>query len=107
MDGWVTATPSGKTTVGTVRFPPFTRITNSAALESSSMFTSVYAIPSRSSRRLRRMQYPHQVVEYIVSIRTSFRSIVAASTTGHRFFFRPYPLGGSDPVGQAEPLGGA
>jgi DNA helicase-2/ATP-dependent DNA helicase PcrA len=53
------------------------------------------------------MQYPHQVVEYIVSIRTSFRSIVAASTTGHRFFFRPYPLGGSDPVGEADPIGGA
>ena len=56
MDGLVSATPSGKTTVGTVRLPPFTRMTSSAAAGSSSMSTSAYAIPSRSSTRLRRMQ---------------------------------------------------
>ncbi len=64
--GLVAAEPSGKTTVGTVRFPRLTSSTYDAASGVRSMSTSRYPIPSRSSCVFRRRQKPHQLVVYIV-----------------------------------------
>src|SRR5665647_3241156 len=48
-DGFVVADPSGKTTVGTVRFPALTRSTYSAASSWCSTSTSVNGMPAWSS----------------------------------------------------------
>ncbi len=55
-DGFVSAEPSAKRTVGTVWLPLFTWATNVAAASSCSMSTSRNAMPSRSIIDLRRLQ---------------------------------------------------
>jgi hypothetical protein len=56
IDGLGRAEPSGKSTVGTSWLPLLTFSTKAAASGSCSMFTSVYAIPSRSIWPLSRRQ---------------------------------------------------
>src|SRR5215472_11945174 len=55
-DGFVSAVPFGRTTVGTVWLPPLTDITYSAESGSRSMSTSVTSIPSRASWLFNRRQ---------------------------------------------------
>lgn len=66
MVGLVRTAPSGKTTVGTVWFPPLWAATLAAACGSCSMSISSKGIPSRLSWPFNLTQYPHQGVVYMI-----------------------------------------